>query len=59
MAVGDAREVDAADAHDVQMNVDVFLHAPVYDSGAVGEDIADAVDDGDEAYYVWSCWCGC
>ena len=28
------------------------------DCGAVGDDVDDAVGDGDEAY-VWSCWCGC
>ena len=30
------------------MNVDDIVHAHAYDSGAVGEDIAHAVDDGGE-----------
>ena len=53
VVVGDVGEVAAADAHDVQVNVDDVVHVHVYDSGAVGEDV-----DGDEAY-VWSCCCGC
>ena len=58
MAVGDVGEVAAADAPDVEVHVDDVLHVHVYDSGAVGEDVDDAVDDGHEAY-VWPCWRGC
>ena len=42
-------EVDAAGARDVEVDVADVVHLHAYDSGAVAEDVHDAVDDGDEA----------
>ena len=55
IAVGDFPTVDVADAHDVQVKVTDVVHVHAYESGHIGVDADDAVDDGDEAS-VWSCW---